>query len=169
MSDTSTNAAAKTKTPSIEERLAALEQAEARIKEREKEFEAREAALKLQEDSSASRPMRTDEKLLRGDGYRFEVGPIKKDSGLPTKEFVCCDETEAIRVYIMTTQDPVKKGKQVDTVPFPVYAKCLDDRRANNVKQQKMVSIIRAKDEKGHPLTDEERMILEMANERVGV
>lgn len=150
----------------VEERIAQLEQAEARLREREAEIAKREDSIKNQEDSSAVRPIRPSEAVCIGEGYEFEVSPIKNDSPLPRKAIKCCDEAEAIRWYIVTTQSPENAGKQVDPVKHPLRAICKDARRDERRKHVLMIASLRAKAERGNMLTPSEQEMLDAEDMR---
>lgn len=164
----SSTATSPAKGMSIEDRLAALEAREKELQARESEVQKREEVAKRAEDSNAARPIRGDGKAFVGDGYEFEVGPVNPKHDLPSKKIVACDESEAIRVYILTTTDPVKKGKQVDTVTYPVKAVCLSRKRDESIKYQKMVAAIRAKQDRGQSLTEQEQTILDNEAAKLG-
>jgi hypothetical protein len=146
---------------SQEERLARLEAAEAALKERERAIAEKEESLRAAEDSSAVRPVRPSEAVCVGDGYEFEVIPLKADSGLATKRVRACDESEAIRWYVATTASPDNPGKQVDPVKYPLKAVCKDQRREERRKQALILASLRAKAERGNMLTEEEQSMLE--------
>lgn len=145
----------------VEERIARLEQAEASLKEREKAVAEREESIRAAEDSSAVRPVRPSEAVCVGDGYEFEVSPAKKDSPLQVKRIRACDESEAIRWYVATTQSPENPGKQVDPVKHPLTAKCLDAKREERRKQALLLAALRAKAERGTLLTPEEQALVD--------
>jgi hypothetical protein len=154
----------------MEERMKRLEVAEAALKEREKAVKEQEEALAAQKDSGAQRPIRPSEAVTFGEGYKFEVGPIAANTGLPRKEIECCDESEALRWYVATTSSPKHPGKQVDPVAFPLQVKCLDPRREEDRKISLRIAMIRAKSERGNALTKEEESILDAAEaERLGL
>jgi hypothetical protein len=154
----------------MDERLKRLEAAEAALKEREKAVEKQEEALAAQKDSGAQRPIRPSEAVTVGEGYKFQVGPIAANTGLPTKEIDCCDESEALRWYVATTGHPKNPTKQVDPVSYPLWVKCVDQRREENRKISLRIAMIRAKSERGNALTQEEESILDAAEaERLGL
>lgn len=146
---------------SQEERLARLEAAEAALKERERAIAEKEESLRAAEDSSAVRPVRPSEAVCVGDGYEFEVVPLKASSGLPTKRVRACDESEAIRWYVATTASPENPGKQVDPVKHPLAATSKDPRREERKKQALILASLRAKAERGNMLTEAEQALLD--------
>jgi hypothetical protein len=151
--------------PSLEERLAKLEQAEAAMKAREEALQAREDSLAAMKDSGAIRPIRPSEAVTVGEGYLFEVSGKSTNSKLETKQITCCDESEAVRWYVLTTSDPERQGKQLDVNKYPLNVKCLDPRKAaDRVAAMKLASI-RAKAARGGLLNEEEQGLLE-ADER---
>jgi hypothetical protein len=156
------------KAATVEERLAALEAREKDLLARESQVQKREEDAKRAEDSNAARPVRGDGKAFIGDGYEFQVEGVNPKHNLPVKKITACDESEAIRVYILTTNDPIKTGKQVDTVAYPVKATCLSRKREESIKYQKMVAAIRSKDERGQSLTEQERTILDNEAAKLG-
>lgn len=145
----------------IEERIARLEAAEASLREREKEISEREEAIRAQQDSSAVRPVRPSEVVCVGEGYEFTVSPMKADSPLQSKTIRCCDESEAIRWYVATTQSPENPGKQVDPVKHPLRAVCNDPKREQRRKEALILSSLRAKAERGNLLTEDEQRMLD--------
>jgi len=151
--------------PSIEDRLAKLEQAEAALRAREEAVQAREDSLAAQKDSGAIRPIRPSEAVTVGEGYLFEVSGAKVGSTLETKQISCCDESEAVRWYVLTTSDPEKPGKQLDVNKYPLKVKCLDPRKAADRAAALKLAGIRAKAGRGGLLTEEEQTLLE-ADER---
>ena len=151
--------------PSLEDRLAKLEQAEAAMKAREEAVQAREESLAAQKDSGAIRPIRPSEAVTVGEGYLFEVSGAAVGSKLETRRIACCDESEAVRWYVVTTSDPEKPGKQLDVNKHPLKVKCLDPRKAEHRVAALRLASIRAKAARGGLLTDEEQGLLE-ADER---
>lgn len=145
----------------VEERMARLEAAEASLKEREKELSDREEAIRARQDSSAVRPVRPSEVVCVGEGYEFVVSPMKADSPLQAKTIRCCDESEAIRWYVATTQSPENPGKQVDPVKHPLKATCNDPKREQRRKEALILASLRAKSERGNLLSEPEQELLD--------
>jgi hypothetical protein len=135
--------------------LAELESLRARVAELEKN----------EADGGTARAVRPSERVLRGDGYKFTVGPIGKGSSLPIKTIECCDESEALRWYCATTEDPdpKKKGKQVDPTHAKLQVECVDPRRSKSVLTQQRVGYLRRKMEGGQVLTETEEKELQDA------
>lgn len=69
-----------------------------------------------------------------GDDYLFEVKCNDPSAGLPTKTVRCCDESEAIRWYAVTTPHPSQPGKALDTAKY----RCI----ATNKEEEKRVKRI---------------------------
>lgn len=156
----------------LERRLAEKEaELEKRFAQKEAELDAMREKLVAQQDSNAVRPIRPSEAVTIGEGYEFEVSPAKADSPLPTKKIRCCDESEAIRWYIVTTSDPDKPSKQVDPVRHPLRAKCLDEARRMEVRAKAhRAAMIRAKVARGASLSMEEEAEYEEAEaKRLGL
>lgn len=144
----------------LADKLRKLEELERKLAEREKSLTEREESLRSAEDSSAIRPVRPSEVVCVGDGYLFEVSPVKPESGLPKKEIRCCDESEALRWYVATTASPDNPTKQVDPVKYQLKAVCNDPTRTHKRQQDLKLAAIRAKAERGNPLTAEEEQAL---------
>jgi hypothetical protein len=135
----------------------------AEIKAKLAEAEAKVAELtRSQEEGANQKSVRPSENVVKGDGYKFEVGPRNDKTGLAKKHIVCCDESEAIRWYIATTEDPTRRGKQVDPVKVPLMAVCVDrKRREEEIKKQKRRAFLRGKIDNGHPISNDEIAELE--------
>lgn len=161
MSDTKKVDKAAEPQPSLEDRLAKLEAAEAAMKAREEALQAREESLAALKDSGAVRPIRPSEAVTIGEGYLFEVSGAATDSKLEPKQIACCDESEAVRWYILTTSDPDRPGKQLDVNKFPVKVKCLDPRKAADRAAALRLAGIRAKAARQGMLTDEEQRLFD--------
>jgi hypothetical protein len=148
----------------LAEKLRSLEELERRLLDKEKALAEKEEALRSNEDSGALRPVRPSEIVCVGEGFLFEVGPVKADSGLPTKEIACCDETEAIRWYVATTASPENPTKQVDPVKHQLRAVCNDPSRQDRRRRDLQLAAVRAKAERGNVLTPEEEQMLFQAD-----
>lgn len=146
---------------SLEERLAKLEAAEAAMKVREEALQAREESLAALKDSGAVRPIRPSEAVTIGEGYLFEVSGAKLDSKLEPKKIACCDESEAVRWYIVTTADPENPGKQLNINKHPLNVKCLDPRKAADRAAALRLAGIRAKAARQGMLTEEEQRLFD--------
>lgn len=152
-SDKAKSAISEAASPIDPATLAELESLRARVAELEKN----------EADGGHARAVRPSERVLKGDGYKFRVSPMGKNDGLPAKEVECCDESEALRWYCATTEDPKKKGKQVDPTHAKLQVECIDPRRAKSVQKQQRVSYLRRKIELGQVLTEAEEKELEEA------
>lgn len=141
-----------------------LDAAEAAIKAKDAELAALKAKLEAAKDSSNARPVRPGAEALRGEGYKFSVGPKKDHPKIKRREVECCDESEAIRWFILTTDDPDVPGKQIDPHKIPLDATCLDPRRAERIKRDKFIAGLRLKAERGATITPEEAMMLDEAD-----
>lgn len=113
--------------------------------------------------------VRTEERgPYRGEngGWMFRIAPFDKEKfpHLAPVEMKACDESEMIRWYCATHQDPPKSGKQVDPVKVRLKVECLDKGRASLIWQKQQLSNIRAKLASGSPLTEKEQKMLD-ANE----
>lgn len=151
---------------SLEDRLAKLEAAEAAMKAREEALTAREESLAALKDSSAVRPIRPSEAVTIGNGYLFEVSGAATNSKLEPKQIACCDESEAVRWYVTTTEDPERPGKQLDVNKYPLKVKCLDPRKAADRAAALKLASIRAKAARQGILTDEEQRLFDEDEQR---
>lgn len=152
----------------LEKRLAELEQQFQQQKSRADELEVENRQLRENPpEQDGGRSLNPGTRIAVGNGYRFRVEPAKKGSPLPAKEFKCCDESEAIRLYCCETQDPQRRGKQVNPSIESLRAVSLDekDRRARWLHDRR-VSRLRQRLQNGYTLTPEEMEIIEKEEER---
>jgi hypothetical protein len=154
----------------LEARLAALEAGEKALKEKQAELLEMQEKMRAAEDSDRLRPVRPSEAVCVGNGYLFVVTGKKDSDGLPRKEIRCCDESEALRWYVATTPNPKNPTKQVDPVTFHLDVKCMDATRNEHRQRDLRLSVLRAKSDRGVPLTPEEQQTLEEWDlERLGI
>ena len=157
----------KQKPSELSELQAKLDAANAIIQQREQELLDAKTALEAQQDSGLNRKVRVATDVVLGEGYEFEVGLLKPHPGLPKKTIRCCDESEAIRWFILTNAHPDKPGVQIDPSAHPVTAKCVDGRRDERIKKDKLIGNLRSKAERGQILSDVEQTLLDAADEKV--
>lgn len=152
----------------LEAREKAIAAKETEVAEKERKAEERLKAMEAAERESEGQLIRPSEKATLGPNpYRFLVGPKneKYKDVLKSKEISAIDETEAIRVYILQTAHPEKAGKQVDPLIYELKAVNLEpEKREALHKKAKRLELIRAKFDKGNPLTDEEETLLREAD-----
>lgn len=137
-------------------------------KERDLAKAEQQLAESIANETSGLR-VRTEERgPYRGDsgGWLFRIEPFDKEKfpHLKPVEIKACDESELIRWYCATHQDPPKSGKQVDPVKVRLKVECLDKGRQDLIWRKQYLSNIRAKLAAGSPLTQKEQSILD-ANE----
>ena len=157
----------KNKPADLSELQAKLDAANALLEKRDKEILEAKEALEAQRDSSSQRPLRVATEVVKGEGYRFRVGLKKPHPGLPDVEVECCDESEAIRWFILTKAHPDKPGVQIDPSVYPLQAKCVDPRRDDRIKRDKVIGGLRSKAERGQILSEVEQALLDEADEKV--
>lgn len=146
---------------------AKLDAANAIIQQRDQELLDAKTALEAKQDSGVNRKVRVASDVVFGDGYEFEVGLVKQHPQLLSKKVRCCDESEAVRWFILTNAHPDKPGVQIDPCAFPVYAKCVDPRREERIKQDKLIGNLRSKAERSQILSEVEQSLLDAADEKV--
>ena len=146
--------------PQLSERekelLAKLERAEAQIKNLEEEQAA---------NASSGLKVRKEDGPFTGEngGWRFRVGPRMAEQypHLETVEVNACDESEAIRYYCATHENPPGSKKQVDPVRVHIQCTCLSPEREKFINYQKALGTIRRKLESGSALSAHEQSILD--------
>jgi hypothetical protein len=151
--------------PKMMEVLARLDAAEARAKEMEARAAQAEADLQQQLQSglrvlpSKSGPMTGPE-----GGYLFEIGPANPDKypHLKVIKQKACDESEMIRWYCATHEDPPASNKQVDPLNVQLKVRCLEENSRKNllIRLQRIASL-RHRVAQGHVITAEEAAMLE--------
>ena len=144
-----------------------LDDANKIIEQREKELAEAQKFAQANQDSLSNRTVRGATDITKGDGYKFEVGLKKPNPGLPNEIVEACDESEAIRWFILTRSHPDRPGLQIDPSLHAVAAKCVDSRRDARIKQAQFISKLRKKSENGGTLTDDEQTLLDAADEKV--
>lgn len=119
-------------------------------------------------DRTDSPSINPSAKVSLGNGYRFRVYSIKKGTKLKPKEIACCDESEAIRWYCQTTENPDKPGRQIKSEDEQLRVDCLDDHKRNaRLIHDRRISMLRAKFETGHQLTESEMDELQKEEEKL--
>lgn len=98
-----------------------------------------------------------DQPVGTEDGYLFEVRCIDKNAQLPTKKVRCCDESEAIRWYAVTTPHQAQPGRALDTAKFRCVAVCLEEpKRLQRIANERKKAFLRKQYESGKDLKPEE-------------
>jgi len=147
---------AERESPAVQAILAKLDEAEAAVTELQARNDQLEADAAANSIHRGARPV-----VGEGGGYVFVVGPVNraKHSALPVKRLTCCDESEAIRYYVISTDNPPGSGKQVDPVKVALRAVITDNRRAKLTQLKQRISQVRLKLQNGAPLTTNDQKI----------
>ena len=136
-----------------------LRDADRLIAEKQAELAKLDAMLKDREQK-ASGGIVASGGPLRGNGYKFRVGPRdqKWSAQLPAEDVEACDESEALRWYAATHQDPEKPGRALDTVKVPLKVEIVGgaEVRAAALRDAHKEATIRAKFNRTGQLAEEE-------------
>lgn len=155
------------KADSVSDLQRKLDDANKIIEQREKEIAEAQKVAQANQDSLANRIVRGATDITKGEGYKFQVGLIKPHPGLPNEIVEACDESEAIRWFILIRSHPNRPGLQIDPSLHAVSAQCVDPRRNARIKQSQFISKLRKKSDSGGTLTDDEQTLLDAADEKV--
>ena len=151
----------------ISELQAKLDAANKIIQQKDAENAELKAIAEANKDSSANRKVRGAADINRGEGYKFRVGLSKPHAELPDEDVEACDESEAIRWFILTHSHPDRPGVQIDPSVHPIKAKCIDPRKDVAIKQSHMIAKIRRKADSGVPVSEDEQTLLDAADEKI--
>lgn len=103
-----------------------------------------------------------------GNGYRFKVESLKEGTKLKPAEVCCCDESEAIRWYCCTTENPDRPGRQIKPDEERLKATCLDEKaRMGRIIHDRHISMLKQKLNMGHSLTQDEMNELQAEEEKL--
>jgi hypothetical protein len=141
-----------------------LRDADRLIAEKQAQLEKLEAAIKEKEARAAGGVV-VDGAPFRGNGYKFRVGPRdpKWAATLRPEDIEACDESEAMRWYAATHQDPERPGRALDTVKVALQVEIIGgaEKRAEALREAHKEATLRAKFAKTGQLTDEETRWME--------